>query len=245
MGEKTSGMVYLHQFPRCTKGPNISPFCLKMETFLRMAKIDYEAIGSLTMGPKGKVPFIVLDGETVADSDFIIEFLIKRFNLTMNDHLDERQKAVAHAMEQMLEENTIWTLGYHMLNDRCLEDTPGLMFLNPGMLKSLAFKMYGSMRLSKNLHAQGMGRHSGDEVATIVRKDLGSVSALLGKNRYVMGDQVTAYDAAVFALLASFYYTAPLSLQYQLMNDEYNNLGDYVKRMREEFYPDWDELTLK
>ena len=73
-----------------------------------MAKIDYEVIGSLTMGPKGKVPFIVLDGETVADSDFIIEFLIKRFNLTMNDHLDERQKAVAHAMEQMLEENTIW-----------------------------------------------------------------------------------------------------------------------------------------
>eukprot|EP00117_Sycon_ciliatum_P004622 scpid52883/ scgid8909/ Failed axon connections homolog len=245
MGEKTSGMVYLHQFPRCTKGPNISPFCLKMETFLRMAKIDYEAIGSLTMGPKGKVPFIVLDGETVADSDFIIEFLIKRFNLTMNDHLDERQKAVAHAMEQMLEENTIMALPHHHARVRHMQDMPYMLETNPGFFFYWMVRLKVGKTLEAVLNAQGLGRHSVAEVATIVGKDLGALSALLGSSHYVMGDTMTSYDAGVFGMMASLYYLIPDSEPRRLMDGKYSNIGDYVKRLRAELYPDWDELLCK
>ena len=101
-------VVYLHQYPRSTNGPNTSPFCLKLELFLRMTKLPYEVIESCEGGPKGKVPFIEMDGQTVADSDFIVDFLTKKFGLTLDDKLDATQAATAHAVQQMVEENTYW-----------------------------------------------------------------------------------------------------------------------------------------
>ncbi len=52
--------IKLFQFPRMFGIPNLSPFCCKMETWLRIAGIPYEVVDTPDprKGPKGKLPFI-------------------------------------------------------------------------------------------------------------------------------------------------------------------------------------------
>ncbi len=57
--------------------PTPSPFVLKVETYLRMAKISYEIDKSDIWGPNGKTPWMSINGINISDSQFIIEFLGK------------------------------------------------------------------------------------------------------------------------------------------------------------------------
>ena len=52
-------MIRLHQFPPVF-GRNVSPFTLKLETWLRLAEVPYEIVPTRNpaRGPKGKLPFM-------------------------------------------------------------------------------------------------------------------------------------------------------------------------------------------
>ena len=64
-----------------------------------MAGIDYEvvAMADPRKAPKGKLPYIEDDGETIADSTVIIEHLKKKYGDTLNEGLPVRAATVAHA----------------------------------------------------------------------------------------------------------------------------------------------------
>jgi hypothetical protein len=103
------GVVLLHQFKPESKIVNVSPPCLKLETFLRMAKIPYEnADYSMKWSSKGKMPWIEYNGQAIADSNFCVQFLSEEFKIDVDAHLNEEQKGIATAMLVMLEENTYW-----------------------------------------------------------------------------------------------------------------------------------------
>ena len=59
------------------------------------------------MGPKGKNPWITDDdGQNIADSQFIIEHLIKKHNIMMID-LSPQESAIERAMRAILEDNLV------------------------------------------------------------------------------------------------------------------------------------------
>ena len=70
-------VVVFHQFDRPRSAPSGSPFPIKLETFLRMAGVKYEADFEQQMSDKGKSPWITLNGKDVADSQLAIEFIEK------------------------------------------------------------------------------------------------------------------------------------------------------------------------
>src|ERR1700680_831320 len=71
--------------------PTLSPFSAKLTAHLRFQGIPFEPVAEQGVGnaPRGKVPFISVDGVKLADSDLIIGFLKTNFpdpDAGLSDH---------------------------------------------------------------------------------------------------------------------------------------------------------------
>ena len=76
-------VVYMVQFPVSPHIRTISPFALKLETYLRLKKIPYDCIYTQRYkSVKGQIPYIELNGEQIPDSNQIIQELEKRGKVT-------------------------------------------------------------------------------------------------------------------------------------------------------------------
>src|SRR5687768_6031520 len=100
-------MITLYQVPPAFGTlSSISPFCAKLETYLKMRGLPYESkVANFMKAPKGKVPWVEIDGGApMGDSGLIIEELEKKHGL--DAHLDPATRARGHAIKRMLEEHT-------------------------------------------------------------------------------------------------------------------------------------------
>lgn len=116
--EVEKGVVLLHQLSRYKGVPSTSPPCLKLETYLRMAKIPYKSHFGMYLSSKGKSPWITFNGEDIADSNLCIDFLNKELNVDLDESLTDVQRGASMALRRMCDENTYWGMVYH----RWIED---------------------------------------------------------------------------------------------------------------------------
>ena len=113
-------MIVLHQFEPAFGIPNPSPFCMKLECFLRMSGLPYRSapLHDLATAPKGKGPFVEIDGEKIGDSALIIRMLETPHGIDLDRGLTPAERALGHAMSVMLEERTYFV----MLFDRWVDE---------------------------------------------------------------------------------------------------------------------------
>ncbi|XP_071545471.1 failed axon connections homolog [Panulirus ornatus] len=102
-------MVVLHCLPRGRITPHLSPFVMKLETYLRLAKIPYKLDFTEPFGPKGKSPWITFNGEEIGDSQLVMEHLGRQYKKDFSSKLTEEQKAVARAFYILMDEHLCWS----------------------------------------------------------------------------------------------------------------------------------------
>ena len=102
-----------------------------------------------------------------------------------------------------------------------------------------------SRHMQKSLWAHGIGRHSREEIYSIAERDLRAVSELLGEKKFVMGNKPCLLDAVMFGLVSVFIWNVPSSPQAKLIRSELKNLEEHCYNIKEEYFPDWDQLMLK
>lgn len=60
---------------------------------------------------KGQKPYIELNGQQYADSTFIIDYLRKYFEKAgMEDVMDKKERAAAHAFDRMFDDSLFWSV---------------------------------------------------------------------------------------------------------------------------------------
>ena len=96
--------LVVHQLPGAWGLPSVSPFCLKLDAYLRIAGIPFQTVVDATpfRGPKGKLPWIEHDGNKIGDSGFIIEYLERRFGCDPSARLSAAERAVSLALRRLI-----------------------------------------------------------------------------------------------------------------------------------------------
>ncbi len=231
-------MITLFQFKPALGLPNASPFCMKMETYLRMANVDYSTtcINNPAKGPKGKLPYIEDKGEVIADTRFIIEYLENTCNHDLDSSLDSTEKAISDAFVRMLEELFYWTIVYsRWIDDRYWPDVKKVFFGDfPPLVKNMVSNILRK-QVKRRLYEQGIGRHTSGEIYRIAESNLVALSDFLDDKPYFMGDEPTKLDATAYAFLANI-LQAELDSELKDMAVKHRNLSKYCKRMQRQYY---------
>jgi len=234
-------VVTVHRFPSGKTIPNPSPFVLKVETYLRMAKVPYEIDTKKPTGPTGKSPWISLNGQNVGDSHLIIEFLKKKFGKNLNGSYTQEQIGVSTAVRIMLEEHFYWGVvlwRFHYGNDETLTK---VMNLPPVWIVRLIV----GRKVLKSAQGQGLGRHSKEDLLSITSSNLRAVSHILGDKKFILGEEPCENDAAIFGQLSQLIWGLPGSPYEKLIEDELPNIKQYCLRMKDTYWSDWDQCLDK
>ena len=232
-------MIILHGFEKNFGLADPSPFVLKVATYMRMADIDYSVnrdAKNLQKAPKGKLPFIVDGDKKIADSQFIIEYLIGKYGDKLDENLTAQQKASAYLISKSLDENLYFCLVYsRWLRDDTWPIIKQAFFGNlPFPINKIVPRMIRKS-VSKGLKGQGIGRHSDAELLHITRSSLQALAHLLNDQKYIFGDQPTSIDACCYAFLASF-ILVDIQNPFNTMAREFDNLVDYCKRINQSYF---------
>uniref|UniRef100_A0A0P4W3M1 GST C-terminal domain-containing protein n=1 Tax=Scylla olivacea TaxID=85551 RepID=A0A0P4W3M1_SCYOL len=220
--------------------PSISPFVLKLLTFLRLAKIPYQLDHFEPLGESWLTPWVTMeDGEEVADSSVVVLELRQRRNLNLGSSLSAVEQAVARAFTVLVEDHLCWCLRewrIKMDGGRNLFEgarNPPSWYMRAGL------RVYAWLRTNTLWH-QGVGRLPHLEVRKFAWRDLQALSDYLDEKSYLLGEEMNEVDCTVFAQMANILYNYKRSPYHAMLTDEFPNLVSYVKRIKERLWPDWD-----
>lgn len=224
--------ITLFQFPKAYEGLSLSPFCTKVESFLILNDLEYrnEFIFNPSKAPYKKLPYIEdSDGSLIADSSFIIEHLDTSRSLKMDQHLSPINKAKGHLIKRTLEEGTYWILFYQRWAPKeSWKQVKATAFAGmPQPLRSFVPDLIRRDVLS-SLWKQGVARLSSAERLDILRKDLSSLSSLIGDNKFLLGEKPSSYDCGVHSFLKAILLES-IDVGYRKEVLEHSNLLKYTE----------------
>ena len=239
MTNSVSPPIKLFQFPRMFAIPNLSPFCCKLETWLRIAGIPYESVETSDprKGPKGKLPFIEDAGVRIADTSIIVDHLVKTRGVDPDAHLDASQRATALLVQRTLEEHFAFVVAYtHLVRDEGLQHTRARFDPVPSIIRPLVIHTV-QRQIKKLLWYQGILRHSDGEIIDSGLQDWRAVLAVMSDGPFFFGDEPTGVDAIVFGALATSVLT-PIESPIRDFLSSQPECVAYAERMRMRFFPE-------
>lgn len=229
-------MIKLYTFPEAFGLRNVSPFCLKIEMALAHLGEEFEIVleADPRKSPKGKLPYIVDNGLTIADSELILEYLDAKSDGKLYGGLSNEERALGMAFTRLIEDHLYWILvASRWVDDAWFGNVREGFFGNlPPFIKPLVSSI-ARRQVSKTYLLHGLGKHSLDDQAGFARRDFQSLSSALQERAYIAGTRLTVFDFSVASLLSGIYDQKPATWLNSIA-DEFPELREYAERIQAE-----------
>ncbi len=232
-------MIVLYQFPPAFDLPNASPFCMKLETWLRMADLEYQVqpVSDTRRAPLGKMPWIEDAGKVIGDSSLIIEHLKATRSYDPEVALLKEQRALALAVQRLVENHLSFAMvHYRWLTDSGWAQMRSLFQSVPAPIRPLVTRMV-RRKIARDLRGHGLGLHPTQTIMAFAKDDLSAISELLGQGPFLFGNQPTTIDTVIFASFANF-LRGPMEASIQEHCRCLPNLVKHFEEMKSRFFPE-------
>ena len=200
-------MITLYSYPSLYGVADNNGYGLKVFAFLRLVGLPFvhEHIFDASAAPRGQLPYIVDDDETVGDSETILAHLISRYRLTIDRELGARERNLSLLVTRLLDD-LYWVMSYSRWQDErywpafrsaLMREHPSVT--DEGLAKARDFNF-------RRYHYQGIGRYEPDAAYARGLADLGVLADLVPAADYVHGATPTSIDAGIYGFIANIYF---------------------------------------
>ena len=231
-------MIHLYQLPKLAgKDYSCSPFCLKMELYLKAMNLNYENNFSLELNksPTGKMPFIEEASRKFADSNLIITHLEKQNGISLNEHLSKEQNAISDAFIRLCEDSLYWVGVYARWCDGDNKSWKKQFIESANLPKLMSGLVYGAAKknITRQLKASGLLALANSEIYSRAEKDLKSISDYLNSGEYFFNGKISLVDIVIFSFLQMMFDgSCGQKLQYTVEQLDFTN---FMASMRKNF----------
>jgi glutathione S-transferase len=196
------------QYPGARAEGTLSPPCGKVLMALRVKGLDFRVknvrspMEARRFNPRGRVPTLLIDGETIVDSTDIVTALDARFPDPPLTPVDPLEQAQAKLLEDWADEVLYFYLAwlrwgvdanFERMRAVRLSRLPWpTRWILPGIARRIA---RGRFR------AQGVGLKGDDVVRRELAECLDALEVLLRGRSYLVGDRLSRADLAVAAVV--------------------------------------------
>jgi glutathione S-transferase len=200
-------MITLYSYPTLFGVADNNGYGLKVFAFLRLVGLPFvhEHIFDASGAPRGQLPYIIDDGETIGDSETIIAHLMHKYGLTIDAVLSARERNASLLVTRLLDD-LYWVMSYsRWKDDGCwpafhaalMREHPSIT--EQGLTKAREFNF-------QRYHFQGIGRYAPDAAYARGLADLGVLADLVPADGYVHGASPTSIDAGIYGFIANIHF---------------------------------------
>lgn len=266
----TKKKLVLYTFPPVPNSYSITPFGIKVESFLRINKIPYEKCYTSSFGKNKTIPYLRTfygdqstdsdDFEEVSDSNEIVDHLLKDPNIDTNlcqENLSKEQKAIAHAFIRMLEEHTSQTgfyYRYYLRTPTFCKATQLRERLFMGDKNEIGNTIFESFQKGivkgweNKATVRGFMRYSSPDVVwAMACEDLQALEDFFlstpNENYFFGRSHPGVLDCAVFGHLSQFLYIAMDFPHKTYLKESCPGLLRFMENFKQTYFHDWETLT--
>ena len=200
-------MITLYSYPPLFGVADNNGYGLKVFAFLRLADIPFQHqhIFDASKAPRGQLPYIVDGDRTVGDSETILDYVTKKYGVTLDASLTEEQRTTNLLITRTLDD-LYWVMSYSrwkderywpQFRDALKREHPSLS--DEGLTKAKEFN-------DQRYYYQGIGRFEADAAMARGLADLAALASLITSEGYVHGNRPTAIDAGIYGFIANIYF---------------------------------------